>query len=67
LGSLTSRERELLNLMADAKSTKEIARELGLSMNTVYVHRRNIMEKLHVKNSAELIKLALRLGVSGRD
>lgn len=67
LGSLTSRERELLNLMADAKSTKEIARELGLSVNTVYVHRRNIMEKLQVKNSAEMIKLALRLGVSGRD
>ena len=61
---LTKRETEILTMMASAKNTKEIASELDLSTNTVYVHRRNIMEKLNIKNSVELTKIAIREGIT---
>ncbi len=54
--SLTEREREVLRLISIGKSNKEIARELVISPKTVSVHRTNIMTKLDVKNSFELIR-----------
>ncbi len=55
---LTKRELEVLNLITEAFSNKEIARELFISDQTVSVHRKNIMRKLGVSNTAGLIKIA---------
>lgn len=55
---LTKRELEVLNLITEAFSNKEIARELYISDQTVSVHRKNIMRKLGVSNTAGLIKVA---------
>ena len=59
----TSREREVLRLMADGKSSKEIADLLGVSPSTVDVHRHNLMRKLGVSSVAGLIKYAIRRGI----
>ncbi len=56
--SLTKRELEILGLISQALSNKEIAKELFISDQTVSVHRKNIMRKLGVSNTAGLIKLA---------
>jgi len=56
---LTKREQEVLNLITQAKNNKEIARELYISDQTVGVHRKNIMRKLGVRNTVNLIKFAL--------
>jgi DNA-binding NarL/FixJ family response regulator len=64
---LTPREREVLQLMAEGKSTKEIASELHLSVNTVDTHRRHIMEKLDIHSIAELTKYAIREGLTSLD
>lgn len=56
--SLTKRELEILHLISQALSNKEIAKELFISDQTVSVHRKNIMRKLGVSNTAGLIKLA---------
>lgn len=58
LESLTAREREVLHLLGQGEASKEIARDLGLSLNTVDTHRRNIAAKLGV-SGAELIRLAV--------
>ena len=55
---LTKREIEILKLITQAMSNKEIAKELYISDQTVSVHRKNIMRKLNVSNTAALIKLA---------
>ena len=60
---LTSRERELLQLVAEGKTTKEIAASLGLSASTVETHRGNIMRKLNVNSLAELVLYAIRKGI----
>ena len=60
---LTSREREILQLLAEGKTTKEIATDLSLSAHTVDTHRSNIMRKLNVNSLAELILYAVRKGV----
>ena len=60
---LTSREREILQLLAERKSTKEIAHALNLSPYTVETHRRNLHEKLNLHTQAELILYAVRKGV----
>ena len=60
---LTSREREILQLLAERKSNKEIAAALYLSPYTVETHRRNLQEKLNVHSLAELILYAVRKGV----
>ncbi len=60
--SLTKRERQIVNLIADAMSSKEIAETLFISDQTVSVHRKNIMRKLGVCNSAGVIKVAYRYG-----
>lgn len=60
---LTAREREILHLLAEGKSNKDIAGLLNLSQYTVETHRRNIQEKLNLHSLAELILYAVRKGV----
>jgi RNA polymerase sigma factor (sigma-70 family) len=60
---LTPREREILQLVAEGKSSKEIASTLNLSVYTVETHRANIMEKLKLKSLPELILYAVRKGI----
>ena len=55
---LTDRERQVLNLIVEGKSNKEIALELGISPKTVSVHRTNLMLKLEVQNTVELVRYA---------
>jgi len=62
--NLTSREREILQLVADGKSTKEIAFQLGISIKTVENQRYAIMQKLQLFSIAELTKYAVRHGLS---
>ena len=57
-GHLTERERQVLHLITEGNSNKEIALELGISPKTVSVHRTNIMSKLNVQNTVELIRFA---------
>lgn len=61
--SLTTRELEILQLIVSGKSNKEIASDLHLSVNTVAVHRANIMEALRLHNTAELVVYAIRNGL----
>ena len=56
---LTKREQEILHLITQAKNNKEIAKDLFISDQTVGVHRKNIMRKLGVRNTVNLIKFAL--------
>jgi DNA-binding NarL/FixJ family response regulator len=65
--SLSSREREVLQLMAEGKSTKQIAAVLTLSKKTVDNHREHLMSKLNVSTLAELIKYAIREGLTSVD
>ncbi len=60
---LTARERELLQLVAELKSTKEIAGLLGVSPHTIDTHRSHLMQKLNVHSIPELILYAVRKGV----
>lgn len=60
---LTDREREVLRLIAEGKTSKEIADLLFLSVHTVERHRQNIMGKLQLHNRAELVKYAIRKGL----
>ena len=61
---LTAREREVLQLIAEGNSTKEIAARLTVSVKTVETHRRQIMEKLGIFSIAELTKYAIREGLT---
>lgn len=58
---ITPREKEVLDLVAQGKSTKQIADQLGISIRTVESHRINMLKKMKVSNTAELIKKALEL------
>jgi two-component system response regulator NreC len=60
---LTPREREVLQLLAEGKSNKEVADMLNLSVYTVETHRGNLMDKLKLKGVAELILYAVRKGI----
>jgi len=60
---LTTRERELLQLLAEGKSNKDVASLLNLSLYTVETHRGNIFQKLNLHSTAELILYAIRKGV----
>src|SRR5229473_239743 len=62
--SLTTRELEILQLIVHGKANKEIATVLGLSANTVAVHRANIMQALGIHNTAELVVYAIRNGLA---
>ena len=61
---LTPREREILQLIAEGRNTKEIARYLFISVKTVETHRRHIKKKLKVQSVAELTKIAIREGLT---
>jgi DNA-binding NarL/FixJ family response regulator len=61
--ALTHRELEVLQMIVDGKSNKEIATELDLSSNTVAVHRANIMNTLGIHKTAELVVYAIRAGL----
>lgn len=63
-GKLTPREREVLQLVADGKNSKEIGSHLKLSVKTVDTHRRQVMEKLKLYSVAELTHYAIREGVT---
>jgi len=60
---LTTRELEILQLIVHGKSNKEIAAVLGVSPNTVNVHRANLMATLEIHNTAELVVYAIRAGL----
>ncbi|MEE9613158.1 MAG: response regulator transcription factor, partial [Desulfatiglandales bacterium] len=59
---LTNRERQVLKLISEGKSNKEIAAILFISVRTVQHHRANMMKKLNVKKIADLVKYAIRKG-----
>ena len=63
LAKLTHRQREILQLLAEGNSTKEIAFALGLSGKTVDAHRLQIMEKLHIRDLPGLVRYAMRAGL----
>ena len=60
---LTPREREVLQLIAEGKTTKDIAGLLGLSVKTVESHRTRLMEKLDIRQTAGLVRYAIRRGL----
>lgn len=62
--SLTLREREVLQLIAEGYTTSETASKLHLSVKTVETHRKNIMDKLEIRSIAELTKYAIRHGIT---
>jgi DNA-binding NarL/FixJ family response regulator len=64
---LSLREREVLQLIAEGKSSKEIAAALGIAMPTVETHRRQVMAKLNLRTIAELTKYAIREGLTSAD
>jgi diguanylate cyclase (GGDEF)-like protein len=64
---LTSREREVLQLVAEGKSSKEIATALTIAVPTVESHRRQITEKLDLRTTAELTKYAIREGLTSAE
>jgi DNA-binding NarL/FixJ family response regulator len=61
---LSTREREVLQLIAEGKTTKQIAGNLNISIKTIESHRRKIMDKLNLHTIAELTKYALRAGLT---
>ena len=60
---LTAREKEVLQLLAEGHSNKQVATELDLGLSTVETHRSNLMQKLNLHNSAEIVLYAVRKGV----
>jgi len=65
--TLGAREREVLQLVAEGKLSKETAKEMHISIKTVETHRRNIAEKLGLHGTAELTKYAIREGLTSMD
>ena len=63
VGKLTPRQREILQLLAEGRSAKEIAGTLGISSRTVEFHKYQLMESLHLHSSAELIHFAIKQGI----
>ena len=64
---LSVREREVVRLIADGKSSKEIAAVLHIAVSTVDSHRRQIMDKLNLRNIADLTKYAIREGLTSAE
>jgi len=58
--SLTGREREIIQLLAEGKSNKETAAALGISVKTIEAHRANLMRKLHLRSVSDLVRYAIR-------
>jgi DNA-binding NarL/FixJ family response regulator len=65
--SLTDREKQVLKLVAEGHSNKEVAGLLNISVKTAMSHREHVMTKLQVHNRTELIRFALRTGVIRAD
>jgi DNA-binding NarL/FixJ family response regulator len=63
VGDLSNRELEVLQLIVDGYTNMEIADKLFISNRTVDTHRRNLLQKLNVRNTAELVKFALKNGL----
>jgi RNA polymerase sigma factor (sigma-70 family) len=63
LNNLTPRQREVLQLIAQGKSTKEIAQLLKVSVNTAKTHRQKLMEKLGVHEISGVVRYAVKLGL----
>jgi DNA-binding NarL/FixJ family response regulator len=61
--ALTKRETEIVRLVADGFKNREVAERLGISVKTVETHRANIMNKLALRNLAELIRYAIQKGL----
>lgn len=64
LDTLSCREREVLQMLVEGRSPREIAERLYIDRKTAEVHRRHIMEKLHMDNLADLVKFAIREGIT---
>jgi DNA-binding NarL/FixJ family response regulator len=64
---LTARQREILQLVAEGQSTKEIAAKLNLSIKTVETHRTQIMNRLQIRDVAGLVRYAIRAGLVSAD
>ncbi len=62
-GALTPRQREVLRLVAEGRSTKQVAQALGVSIKTADSHRTRVMQKLAVHETAGLVRHAIRLGL----
>jgi len=63
ISALTQREREVLTLIADGLSSKEIASQLGVSLKTIESHRANLMDKLDIHKVSGLVRFAVRAGL----
>lgn len=63
IGALTPRELEVLKLVAEGWTTKEIAQELGISVRTADAHRAHIMRKLSLNKATDLVRIAIRAGL----
>ncbi|MBI5038744.1 MAG: response regulator transcription factor [Nitrospirae bacterium] len=64
--TLSRREKEILGMLANGMTNKEIARQLCISISTVETHRKNIMKKLNIHNLSEIIKYAMAYGIIQR-
>jgi len=64
VSSLTDREREVLQLIVEGLSNKEISNKLSISLKTALVHRNNIMQKLDIHSQVQLIRFALKEGIT---
>jgi len=64
VGSLTSRQRQVLHGLLEGGSNKQIARDLGISPRTVEIHRRSLMERLEARTTADAIRIAVYAGLS---
>lgn len=62
--TLTPREREILQLIAEGRSSRQIAETMGMSVRTVEKHRLNMMRKVNIRSVAELVKYAIREGLT---
>ncbi len=61
--TLTPRERDVFEKLITGASNKEAARQLGISPRTIEIHRARLLKKLGVKNVADLVRMAVRLGI----
>ncbi|MBX3237803.1 MAG: response regulator transcription factor [Nitrospiraceae bacterium] len=61
-GGLTPRQKEILRLVSQGNTNRDIAKRLAISVRTVEVHRFNLMRRLKVRNVAQLLRQALQLG-----
>ncbi len=67
VSELTDRELEVLKLYAQGKTTRDISKELFISIKTVGTHKQHIMEKLNIKSIVDMIKYALKIGLISLD